>query len=980
MIIHALHSKNFMRFREFELEDLPDQGLIGIFGDNECGKSSVGELICFCLFGRTTRAPESEPDRIIRWGEPECEASLRFSIGDTTYRIIRRMKSDGSQTGRLVNVTTDTLITAEAVDIENKITDLLNYGFKEFRYSTYIAQNEVDLILQQAGDRREVLNNMLGVGFMDRMAERAAGKRRDQEIELEKFNQRIDDKREVLDVYRAREEDLLRVEADIDACNRDLLAALKDRDHLVSTNTLMVDIKRKREQYEILDSRIKSRREKLRKLEAEAAELIRETDRIPALISENKEKEAIADDLRTNHLQELEEQLGRIDNFRDLMAQRNEQIKVIEIKEGDLSKLTEKLEVFAEKDEGLKKASQELTSIEFFLESFTGETRYRTMITGLIKDLDLLDTEIARVRDLFTRDIELAREKEKTYLEQAERIRRQKEATAVEEVTTEQLAALQEKEAGITRNRDIALAAGGVSLVAGTVLTLALGNILWLFVASPVVPAVGAAFVLRNTIGKTRQLVMTAQQKFYAYNITQRGLVELQDALDDTLDRAHKAAEEVSEVEKRFDLLTRIGRDSFRQLDASVALINESGLRELDRARGILEEILTGYENLRSLVKIDEPFKEIADLDPANLLVDHEERRTGLQQRIKHLSAELVGRDKFVEQSESYIRDIRGERERLSGIDRDIAALGITDEQEPAVKKAILETDLKIEQLNREIEQNQRDIKRIQAQADEAGFIEQKRREIIAEIDRDLIHFYELREATRDIDCTDEKFAGLKNQLDAAEQMVADCRGKINNLDAQRKIIQKDLERVRDVQTEIDGIAAEARAIEDAILKYRELETLFQSAGQDIKKRLVPQIESYFAWIMPRLTRGRYHQIRLSDDFDISVYSEEKQDFVNLDALSGGTMDQLLISLRLAFARAATSGDYYSNQFLFLDEPISSFDESRRELFFDLLETLKSGFQQIFLISHLPNLEEFTDAYIHVNLDPTPQPAVISWK
>jgi DNA repair exonuclease SbcCD ATPase subunit len=516
--------------------------------------------------------------------------------------------------------------------------------------------------------------------------------------------------------------------------------------------------------------------------------------------------------------------------------------------------------------------------------------------------------------------------------------------------------------------------------VAGTVLTLVLGNILWLFAASPLVPAMGWAFVLRNTIGKTRQLVMTAQQKFYAFNITQRGLMELQDALDDTLDRAHKAAEEVTEVERRFDLLTRIGRDCFRQLDDSVALINESGLRELDRARGILEEILTGYENLRSLVKLDEPFKEIADLDPANLLVDHEERRIGLQQRIKHLSAELVGRDKFVEQSESYIRDIRGERERLSGIDRDIGALGITDEQEPTVKKAILETDLKIEQLSREIEQNQRDIKRIQAQADEAGFIEQKRREIIAEIDRDLIHFYELREATRDIDCTDEKFAGLKNQLDAAEQMVAGSRGKINNLDAQRKIIQKDLERVRDVQTEIDGIASEARAIEDAILKYRELGTLFQSAGQDIKKRLVPQIESYFAWIMPRLTRGRYHQIRLSDDFDISVYSEEKQDFVNLDALSGGTMDQLLISLRLAFARAATSGDYYSNQFLFLDEPISSFDESRRELFFDLLETLKSGFQQIFLISHLPNLEEFTDAYIHVNLDTTPQPAVISWK
>jgi len=167
--------------------------------------------------------------------------------------------------------------------------------------------------------------------------------------------------------------------------------------------------------------------------------------------------------------------------------------------------------------------------------------------------------------------------------------------------------------------------------------------------------------------------------------------------------------------------------------------------------------------------------------------------------------------------------------------------------------------------------------------------------------------------------------------------------------------------------------------MENHVLKLRELENLFLSTGLDIKKRLIPQIESYFAWIMPRLTRGRYHQVRLSDDFDISVYSDEKGDYVSLDTLSGGTMDQLLIALRLAFARAATSGSYYPNQFLFLDEPISAFDESRRELFFDLLETLKEGFQQIFLISHLPHLEEFVDCYMHVTLNQTTQPAAQSW-
>jgi DNA repair exonuclease SbcCD ATPase subunit len=141
----------------------------------------------------------------------------------------------------------------------------------------------------------------------------------------------------------------------------------------------------------------------------------------------------------------------------------------------------------------------------------------------------------------------------------------------------------------------------------------------------------------------------------------------------------------------------------------------------------------------------------------------------------------------------------------------------------------------------------------------------------------------------------------------------------------------------------------------------------------------VPQIESYFGWILPKMTRGRYHKVRLSDDFDIQVYSDEFGGYVDIESLSGGTVDQLLISLRLAFARAATAHSGSAMQFLFLDEPFSSFDESRQELFFNLLETLKSNFQQIFLISHLPYLEDFVDHHLRVDLSSN-QPSVTSWE
>jgi len=202
----------------------------------------------------------------------------------------------------------------------------------------------------------------------------------------------------------------------------------------------------------------------------------------------------------------------------------------------------------------------------------------------------------------------------------------------------------------------------------------------------------------------------------------------------------------------------------------------------------------------------------------------------------------------------------------------------------------------------------------------------------------------------------------------------------LKRLDGEKKIVDKDLGRADDVRKEIHALQQDAQNAEENIIKYRELETLFIKTGQDIKKRLIPQVESYFAMIIPRITRGRYHKVRLGDDFDINIFSYEKNDYVNLEVLSGGTVDQLLISLRLAFAQAATASSPDPGRFLFLDEPLSSFDESRRELFFTLLQALKPTFQQIFLISHLPHLEEFVDHYLYLDLATENQPVAYSWK
>jgi exonuclease SbcC len=53
MIINRIRSEHVLKYAELDLHHLPQGGLIAISGPNESGKSTIGEIVCFALFGRT---------------------------------------------------------------------------------------------------------------------------------------------------------------------------------------------------------------------------------------------------------------------------------------------------------------------------------------------------------------------------------------------------------------------------------------------------------------------------------------------------------------------------------------------------------------------------------------------------------------------------------------------------------------------------------------------------------------------------------------------------------------------------------------------------------------------------------------------------------------------------------------------------------------------------------------------------------------
>ncbi|MBF0214729.1 MAG: AAA family ATPase [Magnetococcales bacterium] len=77
MIIRRLQSENLLCFKQLDLNDLPAQGPILISGPDESGKSSVLEILCLALFGRTATHSRDTLNRTIRWGAEQSNSSPR---------------------------------------------------------------------------------------------------------------------------------------------------------------------------------------------------------------------------------------------------------------------------------------------------------------------------------------------------------------------------------------------------------------------------------------------------------------------------------------------------------------------------------------------------------------------------------------------------------------------------------------------------------------------------------------------------------------------------------------------------------------------------------------------------------------------------------------------------------------------------------------------------------------------------------------
>jgi DNA repair exonuclease SbcCD ATPase subunit len=128
---------------------------------------------------------------------------------------------------------------------------------------------------------------------------------------------------------------------------------------------------------------------------------------------------------------------------------------------------------------------------------------------------------------------------------------------------------------------------------------------------------------------------------------------------------------------------------------------------------------------------------------------------------------------------------------------------------------------------------------------------------------------------------------------------------------------------------------------------YEAAQKALDTAERATIRRATRYLERRMTTDLERVTAGRYRRVQVDDqDLSLRVYAPERGDWVDVSALSQGTLDSVYLAARIGLVRLVT-GDRRPP--LVLDDPFVTLDDERAERALGLLRDVTADFQVIYL-------------------------------
>lgn len=224
-----------------------------------------------------------------------------------------------------------------------------------------------------------------------------------------------------------------------------------------------------------------------------------------------------------------------------------------------------------------------------------------------------------------------------------------------------------------------------------------------------------------------------------------------------------------------------------------------------------------------------------------------------------------------------------------------------------------------------------------------------------------------------------EALAFDPDRLAGAREKAARAADAVQEKQAETTKFQAALAHLVEKEGEIAGKLRQVREFRDrvaALGEERENLKLTRSLLSEYIAYLLGvvrgQLEGVVGEVLAEITDGRYDTVSFDDTFTLLV-NDMGADYP-ADRFSGGEQDDIAIALRIALSRyLAGMRGMRDPAVLIFDEIFGSQDEERRANLVRALRTQEAHFPQIFLISHVGEVQDEFETTLRVELGPGPE-------
>ena len=208
----------------------------------------------------------------------------------------------------------------------------------------------------------------------------------------------------------------------------------------------------------------------------------------------------------------------------------------------------------------------------------------------------------------------------------------------------------------------------------------------------------------------------------------------------------------------------------------------------------------------------------------------------------------------------------------------------------------------------------------------------------------------------------------LKTNINHKNQEISNLKIEISRFEEQIKHLNKEISKLVEIDEEINRISDFLRESDEKIEALELAKSTIENISKDIHRQFAPMINRKVGNIIEDITGGKYSGVKIDNSLEIGVVNPDTQEILDINSLSGGTIDQLYFALRFGIVDSINNGGLP----LILDDCFIQYDDNRLRNIMKFLYDKSKERQIILFTCHKREnkiLDEMEGKYNLINLN-----------